>query len=407
MTGAFPAGAAKHGLGRALRRRRRLREGLVQLVYILAGAALALLIPRIPVGFTVPSDETKTALLSIGAAIVPFIGIVFSLLFLVVQFGSTTFTPRLNLFRRAPIVWHAFSYFSAVFVFSFMAAFTIPKNAAVSGLVPIVTGAAVLAAFAVFRTLQFAAFDSIQLAPSLAQVTVAGHDLIDGIYPADLRAGPPPAATGRPPGAPAERHELLWPYGPAVLQFIDVPRLLRAAEGADIVIELCAATGETLQRHDCVAVVHGTGPAALDADILKALGTGVERTFEQDPGLALRVLADIALRALSPAVNDPTSAAQALDGLDSLLRALVTRDLDAARTPGTGHRLIMALPGWDDYLGTALDETISSAAGSIQVRRRIERLLGNLARIAPAQRLPAIQTRLEGVRASVPRPLAQ
>ncbi len=112
---------AERRLGRALQRRRRLHEGLAQFVCILVAVALALLIPRIPVGFTVPGDETKTALLSIGAAIVPFIGIVFSLLFLVVQFGSTTFTPRLNLFRHAPIVWPAFSYFSAVFVFSFVA----------------------------------------------------------------------------------------------------------------------------------------------------------------------------------------------------------------------------------------------------------------------------------------------
>lgn len=379
--------------------------GLVQLIYILAAAALALLVPRIPVGFTAPTDEAKTALLSIGAAIVPFIGIVFSLLFLVVQFGSTSFTPRLNLFRYAPIVWHAFSYFSAVFVFSFVAAFTMPRNAGTSGLVPVTAGVAVLAVFAVFRTLQFRALNSIQLAPSLAQVTARGHDIIDDIYPAQSSDRPPAAAArSGGPTAPAGRHELVWPGRSAVLQFIDVPRLLRAAEHADVVIELCAGIGETLAVDDRVAVVHGPGSASLDGEILKALTTGVERTFEQDPALALRVLADIALRALSPAINDPTSASQALDGIDSLLRTIVLRDLDARKTAGTTGRLILALPSWDDYLGTALDEIISMATGSAQVYRRIERLLGNLARIAPAQRLPAIKTRLERVHPSVGTP---
>lgn len=376
----------------------------MQLLYVLVAAALALLVPRISAGFTVPGDEMKTALLSIAAAMVPFIGIVFSLLFLVVQFGATTFTPRLNLFRYAPIVWHGFSYFSAVFVFSFAAAFTIDRSTGVSGLVPITAGLAVLAALAVFRALQFAAFNSIQLAPSLAQVTARGADLYDDLYPDELGAAPAPSTPAdRAQASAAGRRELAWPGRPAVLQFIDVPRLLHAAETAGVVIELCVGTGRTLTARDRIAIVHGQDTPAVEGEILGALGTGVERTFEQDPTLALRVLADIALRSLSPAINDPTSAAQAVDSIDSLLRTLATRDLDAGQRPGTAGRLILALPSWDDYLGVALDEIISIASASVQVRRRLEQLLGELARIAPAQRRAAVETRLDQVRASASR----
>ena len=63
------------------------------------------------------------ALVVVGIGIVTFIGVVDSLLFLVVQFGTTTFTPRLNLFRDAPIVWHAFGFFAGIMVFSFTATF--------------------------------------------------------------------------------------------------------------------------------------------------------------------------------------------------------------------------------------------------------------------------------------------
>jgi hypothetical protein len=76
----------------------------------------------------------------------------------------------------------------------------------------------------------------------------------------------------------------------------------------------------------CRPVICGVHEAP-DDEILEALGFGPERTFEQDPALALRVLADIALRALSPAVNDPTTAVQTLDAIDGLLRVLVRRDL--------------------------------------------------------------------------------
>ena len=52
--------------------------------------------PQIPFGFTVPSVRAVEALVAVGIGIVTFIGVVYSLLFLVAQFGTTTFTPRLN-----------------------------------------------------------------------------------------------------------------------------------------------------------------------------------------------------------------------------------------------------------------------------------------------------------------------
>jgi uncharacterized membrane protein len=71
------------------------------------------------------------------------------------------------------------------------------------------------------------------------------------------------------------------------------------------------------------AAVHSNRPAALSpTEVVGCIVTGPERTFDQDPALAIRVLVDIALRALSPAVNDPTTAAQALDVLGELVDAV-------------------------------------------------------------------------------------
>jgi uncharacterized membrane protein len=139
----------------------------VQAIYIAAGVALGVVVPRITVSSTVPSGKTTEMLVAVGAGFVAFIGIVYSLLFLVAQFGSTTFTPRLNLFRDDPIVWHAFSFFSAVIVFSFTAAFEVGAGPETTALVPIVLSIAVLGAIALLRGLQGAAFRSIQLASTL------------------------------------------------------------------------------------------------------------------------------------------------------------------------------------------------------------------------------------------------
>ena len=89
--------------------------------------------------------------------------------------------------------------------------------------------------------------------------------------------------------------------------------------------------------------------------------TGPERTFGQDPLFAFRLLADIAMRALSPAVNDPATAVQVLDTIESLLQALVSRDLDVAElTDDAGTvRVVVALPSWDDYLRTGPDDLLA------------------------------------------------
>ena len=85
-----------------------------------------------------------------------------------------------------------------------------------------------------------------------------------------------------------------------------------------------------------------------DAAVLAGLVTGQERTFGQDPLFAFRLLADIGMRALSPAVNDPATAVQVLDTTESLLRVLVSRDLDVAQvTDNTGTvRVVLVLPSW-------------------------------------------------------------
>jgi uncharacterized membrane protein len=366
---------------------------MVQAAYILAAVGLGMLVPRISVGATVESRRVTELLVAVGAAFVPFIGIIYSLLFLVVQFGSTTFTPRLNLFRDSPIVWHGFSFFTSVLVFSFTAAFAIGREEQTTALVPIVVIALVLAAIGVFRNLQSSAFRSIQLASTLAAVARRGREVVEGVYPDEAS----PASRDRA----AEPGEVRWPARAATLQAIDVPRLVRLAERSDVVIELCLRPGEMIREHGRLALIHGDG-VVDEEELLRALQTGIERTFDQDPAMALRVLADIALRAISPAVNDPTTAVQALDEIDNLLRDIARRDLAVETVKGSDEqpRLLLRLPSWEDYVAVALDEIIAMGSASWQVRRRVGRLLTELIEIAPAGPGAPLRERLDRMPAS-------
>lgn len=393
---AFQPERPRRELAVVLRRRRRLRAGIVQLLAVAIAVALAFVTPRVGVGFDVSTNRAIQMLVAVGAGTVTFIGIVFSLLFLVVQFGSTTFTPRLNLFRDAPIVWRAFALYTAVIIYSFTTAIVIGQDEKTTAVVPIVAFVGVLASLTLYRRLQMVAFKSIQLASTLAQVARRGRMVIDGLYTQPARPTDAMDSASRAQG-PATvgdgRHEIRWPEHSAVLQVIDVPRLLRAAERAGTEIELVVGAGQTLSEGAVIAHVGGRAAPELDDQVLQALTSGEERTFEQDPELSLRVLADIALRGLSPAVNDPTTAVQAIDALDGLLRVLAARDLDigqVAARDGT-IRVSLVLPTWQDYLAVALEDVTSLPVLAPSVSRRIQRLLDDLSAITTPDREPALE----------------
>jgi uncharacterized membrane protein len=380
---------------------RRLPSWVVQLLGAGVAIGLAFLAPQIDIGFELPASRAVEMLVAVGAGTVTFIGIVFSLLFVVVQFGSTAFTPRLNLFRDSPIVWRAFALFTAVVAYSFTAALVIGRDDRTSGLVPIVAFAGVLASILVYRRLQMGAFRSIQLASTLAQVADRGREVIDNLYPASSDPGDAGDAGGAGLDASglsvagAERwQQLRWPHRPSILQVIDVPRIVAAAEHADAVVDFKLGAGERLVEDGAFATVHNGADPELQREILRSLAVGEERTFEQDPLLALRVLTDIALRALSPAINDPTTAVQAIDTMDGLLRVLAGRDLAVGQIAGDDGtvRVRLSLPSWDDYLSLAVEEIAALPGLSPAVRRRLVRLLDDLSELLPAGAQAGIET---------------
>jgi hypothetical protein len=101
-----------------------------------------------------------------------------------------------------------------------------------------------------------------------------------------------------------------------------------------------------------------------------AVSVGSNRTFHQDLGLRLRQLVDIALRALSPAVNDPTTAVQCLD---RIVRFLADRPLGVVhhRDRHGAVRLVEDAPGWEDLVDLAFTELRGAAVAGPQVTRRM------------------------------------
>jgi uncharacterized membrane protein len=125
---------------------------------------------------------------------------------------------------------------------------------------------------------------------------------------------------------------------------------------------------------------------------MRAFGLAADRTFEQDPKYPIRLLVDIAIKALSPAINDPTTAVQAIDQLEDLLRRLGHRTLADVHTRDRNGivRVIHYTPNWEDFLGLSFDEIRQYGAGSVQVMRRLRSALVGLAGlITPRRRADA------------------
>jgi uncharacterized membrane protein len=192
---------------------------------------------------------------------------------------------------------------------------------------------------------------------------------------------------------------------PRTIQALDFAALFEQACRAGAVIEVVPAVGDTIGEGIVLLRVYGGNKPIDERRLLKAFLLGDERTFEQDPKYAIFLLVDVAIRALSPAVNDPATAVQALDQIEDLLLRLARRRLEIGefRNADGELRLIVPFPEWEDFLTLALEEIRHYGAGSKHVMRRMRALLSDLMEAAPPERgltLRRQQERLEKVIAS-------
>ncbi|GGN82808.1 DUF2254 family protein [Nocardia rhizosphaerihabitans] len=368
-------------------RTRRVRAGLAQLVFVFVGLGAGFAVTRIAWGPRVASAQVIDTLLAIGLGVLGAVAVIFSLLFLVVQWVTTAFTPRLMLFRDDPIVWRTFGFALGLAVFCVTAALAIGKQPEVSAGVPLLAMVLVLVQIALLRTLQLRAFSAIQLAPALGAIAARGRKVLGAAYPEHGEVSP-----ARSPLLPPHM-SVVWQHPPMVLQRVEVDRLIDVATAANAVIVVWQSPGATLHRGSRVADVYGG--KLSEASVLQGLIVGNERTFDQDPLLAFRLLADIALRAVSSAVNDPATAVQAFDELGDLLGSVAATRLDPLRrTDHNGvERLVIDLPGWEEFLRTGVDD-IMYAANAPMVVTALRDMLRRVRDRADPDRTELIDQRL-------------
>ena len=353
------------------------------------------------------AETARGVLGALSGGMITFTGFVFSILLLAVQFGSSQFSPRmLRRFLRDRTTKIALGMFIATFIYSLLVLGSIGTHTDPE-FVPVtsVTVAVLLLLASMFMFLRLISrtTQSLRVASVLRSLGADACDVIDRVYPDPALD---PAAVETDDLEPADREPavvLAYQGEASVLQSIDAPGLVAMAIKCDAEIELVPPIGSFLIAGEPLFSIRG-GPVERRA-LEHSVAVGDERTMRQDPAFAFRLLADISSKALSPGVNDPSTATQALDQIEVLLRQLAQRRLTPGvlRDPDNRVRLRYPAPSWEDYVSLALDETRQYGEGSVQVARRLKALLQSLIRAVPPYRRAAVDAQLALMGSSIQR----
>jgi uncharacterized membrane protein len=389
---------------------------LFVLAAVIVGALLSLVNvgPDSPLGFQGTADDARALLIGITGTMVTVIALLLGLAVVALQLSSTQFSPRLlrNFLRDRPnqIV---LGVFVGTFAYSAAGLFTVgvaggERSAefprfAVSVAVALLFISLSLLVFFADHLAHSIQVDSIMRVVERNTLPVARSEMFveEGETPS-----PPPWAIPIP-----ARHS-------GYVQAVDVPRLLMAADAQHATVRLRPIIGQHVVAGTTLAWVWSRssdhpGPQASTIALAldRTVRLGYERTLEQDPGFGFRQLVDIACKALSPAINDPYTAIQAIEHLAVLFSTLAARRVGDHVVSGAAGRATVVVPGrsFSDHLALGFGLIRRYGAREPTVAQALLRLLSSCAALSrdDPERWSAIEQQAQLLVADAEREVAQ
>jgi uncharacterized membrane protein len=326
---------------------------------------------------------------------VSFIVFTFGSILIAIQVASGQLTPRIiatTLLRDNTIR-------ATVGLFVFTLLFAAGTNARIDTEIPyfVVTVAFILGIASVTAFLFLIDYTARLLRPItiVSRIGEQGIRVIESVYP-DVIEPPhvprPPRRRSANPGRTIEHHGRS-----AIVLAVNVKALVAHAQKADGVIEFVPRVGDFVATGEPLFRLYGGATAIGDGTLRTQVAFGPERTIEQDSVFAFRVIVDVAIKALSKAINDPTTAILAIDQLHRLLRLVGRRHLrdDAVADADGTLRLILPTPNWEDFVKLTFSEIRLYGAENFQVARRLRALIENLSASLAESRQPALRGELD------------
>jgi uncharacterized membrane protein len=373
---------------------------LIPLGFVLLAIGLAVLMPWIDrqlasdPPFTYSASSAQSTLSAIASGMLVFTGFVFTVLTFAIQFEAGTYTPRLLRSITADANTKvALGVFMATFIYALLVLADVapgetdyvPQSSVL--LAVVMVGVSVL----LFLGLLVSVTDSVRSGRVVGEVARIGREVIATMFPEGSRDEPSSSADRHLPDGESEVVANAR-RGGGVLQAVDLDGIVSFAKESGTTVELVPAVGDFVPTRAPVFRVYGAPPSVNVTSLLGSAAFGDERSFRQDPSFSIRVLVDIAIRALSPAVNDPTTAIEALGRIGDLLAMIGTRRLPDGilRDDGGDVRFLYRTPSWADYLSLSFTEIRIYGADNPLVADELRHMLDELRGPVPPWRVDAL-----------------
>lgn len=346
----------------------------------------------LPFGLVLDAESARGLLSLISTWVLTFIGLAFTMTIVVLQLASGQFSPRvLGTLLRDRFSQTSMGIFIGTFTYAFIVLREVRSGTGGEEFVPAISSGVafslMLISLGVFIRYVNHVAQSIRAGSVIATVSKMTRKALDEQMPDrdnEVRAG-----SWRPYRTiPAPKAGLLRSF--------DGEALVGLAGSCDVVMELVPRVGGFVPEGAPLVRVLGDPGELRESDVLSQISLGEERTMHQDPTFGFRQLVDIAERALSPGMNDPTTAVQVIDQIHDLLRDTMFRVFPTgtyADDEGT-VRLVVPVVSWTDFLRLGVEEIRHYGSDSIQVSRRLRVMLRDLLSVAPQRYRSVIEHEL-------------
>jgi uncharacterized membrane protein len=334
-------------------------------------------------------DGARQLLSTLAGSMMTVMGITFSMTLVALALASSQYTSRiLRNFMRSRVTQVTLGIFAGIFVYCLIVLRTIRGGVGEAEFVP---GVAVFFAFVmalggvgVLIYFIHHIASSIQASSIIASVAEETMAAVARLFPERL---------GHEPDEDDDQDQVLralkertWRAVPArmdgYIQNVDNDGLLRLARDRKTIVRMECGIGEFVVRDSALASLALEEPP--DQETIAALNASFSissyRTVDQDPAFGVRQIVDMALKALSPGVNDTSTAVICVDYLTAILARLAPRRFPALRRYEESElRVISMAPTFENLLLEAFDQIRRNAEGNVSV---MSRMLGALDAIA-------------------------
>jgi uncharacterized membrane protein len=358
----------------------------------LLAIAASMVLPRIEYayfpafGHMVSVGSAQAYLSAMSSGMITLTALVFSVMFMMIQMTMSAYSKRLILlFSGHPLGLHALGVFSATFLCALGVLQFVDRNH--DGKVPWLSmefATVLLVVSMVFLALLVQRVALLRITYILQFIGDKGRAVISKMLPPLEDEVAEEIATLRQKRdalrVEAPRQRVAYGGVPLAIADFRIDDLVQLAEASGSTILVKCGLGDTIAQGTVLLEVYGGKTPIAEPSLLQGIVLARERAFEQDPKYPLRLLVDTAIMALSPAVNDPTTAVQAIDQIQDLLHRLGGRVLETGFVKDARGelRVIFPMPTWEEYLGLAFDEIRLYGASTIQVLRRMRAALIDL-----------------------------